>query len=68
MIKPIRRVRWLTILRWIALATGVALLLMECYDAMVTPRTDWFWFGLAILQIVICRPRKRAVNVPVGSV
>ena len=57
MIEVIRRVRWLDILRWIALGIGAALLSVECYDAFVTPGIDWSWIGLAILQIYVCRPR-----------
>ncbi|WP_162875512.1 hypothetical protein [Sphingomonas crusticola] len=62
MIEAIRRIKWLIILRWIAFTIGAALLTIECYDAFVTPRIDWFWIGLAILQIYVCRPRKRAVT------
>lgn len=44
------------ILRGIGVAIGILLFLMECFDALVTPRPDWLWFGAAILLIWLCRP------------
>ena len=58
MIEAIRAIKWLTMLRWTALTIGAALLIIECYDAFVTPGVDWFWIALAILQIYVCRPRR----------
>lgn len=54
--------RWqslLGILRWIGVAIGAFLFVMEIFDALVTPRIDWVWFGLAAALIYLCRPRKR---------
>ena len=48
----------LTILRWIGLAIGVALLAIECFDALVTPAVDWLWFAAGALLIFLCRPRR----------
>jgi hypothetical protein len=41
-------------------AIGIWLLVMECFDALVTPKPDWLWFGAAALLIWLCRPRKEA--------
>lgn len=50
----------LAIYRWTGIAIGIFLLVMECFDAMLTPRPDWFWFGASILLIWLCRPQKKA--------
>jgi len=55
--------RWqslLRIYRWVGIAIGIWLLVMECFDALVTPKPDWLWFGAAALLIWLCRPRKEA--------
>lgn len=56
--------RWQTLLaiyRWTGIAIGIFLLVMDGFDAMLTPRPDWFWFGAGILLIWLCRPRKKAM-------
>jgi hypothetical protein len=60
MMPALRHLPYLTMLRWIALTVGAALLVIEVYDAFVTPGIDWFWIALAILQIYVCRPRRSA--------
>ncbi|MBW8842472.1 MAG: hypothetical protein JF608_11830 [Sphingomonadales bacterium] len=55
----------LTILRWIGVAIGAALLTLECFDAIVTPRPDWFWLGAGALLIFLCRPRKRLTPITI---
>jgi hypothetical protein len=62
LVEAICRVPWMTILRWIAFATGALLLVIELYDALVTPAPDWFWFAVALLQMWVCRPRKRTAR------
>ncbi|WP_442679770.1 hypothetical protein ACSBM8_00765 [Sphingomonas sp. ASY06-1R] len=62
LVEAIRRVPWLTILRWIAFSIGALLLVVEIYDALVTPGPDWFWFAVALLQMWVCRPRKMAAR------
>lgn len=41
------------------IAIAICLIAIECFDAMVTPRPDWLWFGAAIGLLILCRPRKR---------
>ena len=48
------------ILRWAATIVGLMLILVECFDAMVTPRPDWIWFGAAALLMWLSRRSHRA--------
>ena len=42
--------RLLRLYRWVGIAIGIWLLVMECFDALVTPKPDWLWFGAAHLR------------------
>lgn len=46
------------------IAIGIFLIAMECFDAMVTPKPDWFWFGAGLLLMWLCRPRARGTETP----
>lgn len=50
------------IYRWSGMTIGIFLILVECLDAMVTPRPDWLWFVAALWLIFLCRPRKSAIS------
>jgi len=49
--------RLLRLYRRAGMAIGIFLLMMEFFDAMLTPRPDWLWFAAAGLLMFLCRPR-----------
>ena len=51
---------WPKILRRTGTGIALALFLVECFDAWVTPRPDWIWFAAAGLLAALCAfPRRR---------
>jgi hypothetical protein len=45
----------LAALCWLGITIGVAPIVIECFDAVVTHRPDWLWFGAGGLLIALCR-------------
>jgi hypothetical protein len=52
------------ILRYVGMGIGIFLIAVESFDAIVTPRPDWFWFGAGLYLIWLCRPRTHVTNTP----